>query len=232
MEIPPPRSETVAGSAIPGLSPSESVILFGDRLAPTHDKPGYSDVRLPLSGRYTPLDGFAFDVLCSALGALEAAGELELTIRPHKGLLGSDELVAVRQLRAPHEWPLKSPEARIGAWLYTQPGNEAWLEDLIIHSMIPAVTNTPHRSAFEYLVAGLLERGVLEVVRRRAYVFFRISEYQVVEPWSATLARVRQRDVDESLLCFKLLGSDIRLKCLESWDRGTRHRSDVGTAPV
>lgn len=230
MDIQPTRRVTAAASSIPGLSPTESVMLYADRLFITHDNSALSDVRLLLSGRYADLDTVTFAGLCSMLGALEAAGELEVSTRPRRGLIRTSEQVVIRQVQAPRDWPLKSPEARLGAWLYRQPDNEAWLDDAIMDTLIPTMSTAPQRSAFEYFVGGLAERGVVEAVKRRAYIFFRISEYQVVDGWAAVLRDMKESTINDSLLCYRILGSDIRRKCRDAWDRSTSSRSDTGTA--
>lgn len=223
----PSRGAAAAASFIAGLSPAESVIVYGDRLLETRDRAASTTARLPLSGRHTDVDKLAFTGLCSALGALEAAGEFEITLRPRKGLIRTREHAHVRQSRSHCEWPRHSPEARLRAWLAQADDREAWLVDLIAAAVVPEVATFPHRVALEYLVGGLVKRGIVEAVERRAIVFFRVTEYQVVESAAAELQRVTEEQIDESLRVHEILSPRIREKCRDAWRGAIQLRSDT-----
>lgn len=227
MDTRPPRRVRSAASMVAGLSPAESVIMYGDRLFNARNRATPTTARLPLSGRHMDVNELAFAGLCTVLGALEAAGELEITLRPRKGLVRTTDQVHVRQVRDPHDWPALSPERRLGAWLRERPEREAWLEDMITTAIVPEVTTHPHRMALGYLLAGLVKRGIVEEIERRILFLFRVTEYRVVEREAAGLLRVNERDVDESLRSHDLLGEALRDKCRSAWRGAIQLRMDT-----
>lgn len=213
METQPPAVATADTPSLTALSPSEVVWMFADRLFVSHDSAAMSDVRVPLSGRYVDLEVLSSGAFATAMEALHAAGEVTVSLRSRKLV---PPRVFLTALRPAGDWPANSVEARVGRWLANQPGSEGWLDDLVIEGL-PHTRSAPTEPAFSYFALGLMERGVVQIVKRRSFLVFNTREYQVAEAWGVALSGAQEPAIREHLACQGTLDSNVRTRCRETW---------------
>jgi len=156
------------------ITPTEAVLLFGDRVVDALPAPGILWEEVPMSGK--GVDGLelvdaAMETLVAALIEAGAVPRIEET---RKFIFFTTIRLHLHIPDAMRSWPTGSPEARVVAWIVRQPGQSAPVEGALIALFMPTRHHNVWRMAYQALHDGLVERGyaerrtvtVLKVVRK------------------------------------------------------------------
>ncbi|MFL5381606.1 MAG: hypothetical protein ACJ8GN_03705 [Longimicrobiaceae bacterium] len=159
------------------LTPSERVLIFGDRFSTPAGMLGYSEVVLS-SGSKVDADRLAQNLFAAAFLANEQAGAIGLELRQGKamfGLMKTEKLHAV----SGHEqvgWPQGSLEAVIAASVQRHPE----VDDLV-GGILGQKTNSPAQSLCARAKAALAARGVLHAEEKKTLKVFTSVTYLLPE---------------------------------------------------
>ncbi|HEX2189731.1 MAG TPA: hypothetical protein VHG51_12570 [Longimicrobiaceae bacterium] len=140
------------------LTPSETVLLHGDRFAGEAGMLGNKEELLTVDKKVSA-DQLAEAALAAAVLGAEQAGSLRLEARTKKALFG---LVSRRALYAERAggagWPEGTLEAQLAARLGAEP---AEVGDLV-YAMLERDTHSPADDVLDRAKRGLFARGMLE----------------------------------------------------------------------
>lgn len=223
----PPTPTISPGSPLNDFSEAEIALLYADRLIPSEPKPFFAGSRVPLSGRYVDTESLAMLIIDTALGALDAYGEVELSVQQRKGLFRMYDVAQLRFLGRSREWPTGSPELRIVEWVCEQPEGMGWLDEAIAALFIPETSHTPERDSCRHAHRGLVARRVVEAVNRQVFLFLNVQEYRVVGSFERELLRAGDREVRDAVTCRTRHTSALRVKCREAWAHAVSTRTDT-----
>jgi hypothetical protein len=157
------------------LTPSERVLIFGDRFSTPAGMLGYSEVVLS-SGSKVDADRLAQNLFAAAFLANEQAGAIGLELRQGKamfGLMKTEKLHAIpghKQVR----WPQGSLEAVIAASVQRHPE----VDDLV-GGILGEKTNSPAQSLCARAKAALAARGVLHAEEKKTLKVFTSITYSL-----------------------------------------------------
>jgi hypothetical protein len=157
------------------LTPSERVLIFGDRFSTPAGMLGYSEVVLS-SGNKVDADRLAQNVFAAALLANEQAGAIRLEPRQGKamfGLMKTEKLHAVPGHKQVG-WPQGSLEAVIAASVQSQPK----VEDLV-GAILGHKSSSPAQSLCAKTKAALAARGVLHAEEKKTLKLFASTTYSL-----------------------------------------------------
>ena len=165
------------------LTPSERVLLFGDRFSTPAGMLGYSEVVLS-SGSKVDADKLATSILAAAFLANEQAGAIALQPRQGKamfGLMSTEHLHAVPGARQVG-WPEGSLERVIAISVQQHPK----VDDLV-SGILGQRSQSPAQALCARVKAGLASRGVLHAEERKTLKIFTSVTYHLPDyaRWSA-----------------------------------------------
>ncbi|HET9066033.1 MAG TPA: hypothetical protein VFN22_09485 [Gemmatimonadales bacterium] len=157
------------------ITPTEAVLLFGDRVVEALPAPGILWEEVPMSGK--GVDGLelvdaAMETLVAALIEAGAVPRIEET---RKFIFFTTIRLHLHIPDAMRSWPTGSPEARVVAWIVRQPGQSAPVEDALIALFMPTRHHNVWRMAYQALHDGLVERGYIE---RRTITVLKVVQKQ------------------------------------------------------
>ena len=156
------------------FTPSERVLLFGDRFAKAAGMLGHGEVVLS-SGAKVGADELAVNAIAAAYLACEQAGAVRLEIRQGKAMFG---LVSTRNLYvAPGHKPVRWPEGSLESWVVQGAGREPKVSDLSQGLLCSGKENSPSQAMFERLKAALAARGVLHADHKTTLKVFTSVTY-------------------------------------------------------
>lgn len=177
------------------LTPSETVLLHGDRFAGEAGMLRNKE-ELLTSEKKVSTDQLAEAALAAAMLGAERAGSLRLEARTKKALFG---LVSRRALYAERAggaaWPEGSLEAQLLARLGAEP---AEVGDLV-YAMLERDVDSPADEVLERVKRGLFGRGVLEREEVKRLKIFTTHRYRLA-PGLADALRAQPADPVRALL--------------------------------
>jgi hypothetical protein len=177
------------------LTPSERVLIFGDRFSKPAGMMGFSEVVLS-SGNKVEADRLAENVFAAAFLANEQAGAIGLELRQGKamfGLMKTEKLHAVPGHKQVG-WPQGSLEAVIAASVQQHPK----VDDLV-GGILGEKTNSPAQSLCARVKAGLAARGVLHAQEKKALKVFTSVTYSLPEHTRVAAEQTGAGHVDQML---------------------------------
>ena len=177
------------------LTPSERVLIFGDRFSTPAGMLGYSEVVLS-SGNKVDADKLAQNVFAAAFLANEQAGAIGLELRQGKamfGLMKTEKLHAVAG-RKQVGWPQGSLEAVIAASVQQAPE----VDDLV-GGILGQKTNSPAQSLCARAKAALAARGVLHAEEKKTLKVFTSVTYTFPEHARAAAEQTGAGHVEQML---------------------------------
>jgi hypothetical protein len=168
-------SEIQAGAPPVVVTPSERVLLFGDRFS----EPGgmLSTTEAILStGNKVKLDPLVHHAVAAALLAAEQSGSLRLEIRDGKAMFGLMKTQNLHMVPGPRTvaWPQGSLESYASQAVATQPGVGNWVS-AIIHER----QQTPAYRIVNIIKHGLATRGVLHAEQKTSLKIFTSVTYSL-----------------------------------------------------
>jgi len=187
---------------IPAFSPSELVVLFGDRFTPEAGMLASKEEVLT-SGVKVSSEKLMNAAVGAAIWAAHRSGAARLELRAAKALFGlvkTQKLHLVRGGAAP-----SFPEGSLEAQLVEAAEGGPELQKLLESYIEAEVSSVPAR-VLAKVKAGLAGRGLLETVERRTMMVFTTSDFalpqatraaaerQPLEPVQALLRDAEQRE--------------------------------------
>lgn len=170
-------SDPQAAAAPLVLTPSERVLLFGDRFSTLAGVLGYSEVVLS-SGNKVDADKLATSVLAAAFLANEQAGAVVLELRQGKAMFG---LMKTEHLHAvPGARQVGWPEGSLERVIATSVQNHPKVDDLV-SGIIGQRSNSPAQAICARVKAGLASRGVLHAEEKKTLKIFTSVNYSLPE---------------------------------------------------
>lgn len=157
------------------LTPSERVLVFGDRFSTPAGMLGYSEVVLS-TGNKVDVEKLAQAIFAVALLANEQAGAIGLDLRQGKAMFGmikTEKLHAVPGTRQVG-WPQGSLEAVIAASVAQHPQ----VDDLVT-SILGSRSNSPGQGLVARMKAALAARGVLHAEEKKTLKVFTTVSYSL-----------------------------------------------------
>jgi len=159
------------------LTPSERVLIFGDRFSTPAGMLGYGEVVLS-SGNKVSADKLALNLVTAAFLANEQAGAIGLELRLGKamfGLMKTEKLHAVPGQRQVG-WPHGSLEAVIAQSAQQHPK----VDDLV-GGILGQKSNSPAQRICGMAKAALAQRGVLHAEEKKTLKVFTSVTYSLPE---------------------------------------------------
>ena len=157
------------------LTPSERVLIFGDRFSTPGGMMGFNEVVLS-SGNKVNADRLAENIFAAAFLANEQAGAVGLELRQGKamfGLMKTEKLHAVPGAKQVG-WPQGSLEALIAASVQQHPK----VDDLV-GGILREKSNSPAQSLCATVKAALAARGVLHAEEKKTLKVFSSVTYSL-----------------------------------------------------
>ena len=177
------------------LTPSERVLIFGDRFSTPAGMLGYSEVVLS-SGAKVDADRLAQNVFAAAFLANEQAGAIRLELRQGKamfGLMKTEKLHAVPGQKQVG-WPQGSLEAVIAASVQPQPK----IDDLV-GGILGQKSSSPAQSLCARVKAALAARGVLQAEEKKTLKVFTSIAYSLPDGARAAAEQTGAAHVEQML---------------------------------
>lgn len=157
-----------------GLSPSEIVVLDGERFA---QKTLAGNIEL-LNGGKVSAAALGQAALLVAFLACREAGEIAVELREKRRFLGIQkaQIAFAQPTGAPGEWPDGCPEKAIGALARTlEPRHENDIQS-IVYAWLEQDSGNPWKEAVGKIYAGMAGRGLLETrVEQKLRVFTEVK---------------------------------------------------------
>lgn len=157
------------------LTPSERVLLFGDRFSTPAGMLGYSEVVLS-SGNKVDADKLATSALAAAFLANEQAGAIALEPRQGKAMFGLMKTEHLHAVPGPRQvgWPEGSLERVIAGSVQHQPK----VDDLV-SGIIGQRSKSPAQAICARVKAALAQRGVLHAEEKKTLKIFTSVTYSL-----------------------------------------------------
>jgi hypothetical protein len=156
------------------FTPSERVLLFGDRFAKPAGMLGDGEVVLS-SGAKVGADDLAVNAIAAAYLACEQAGAVVLEIRQGKAMFG---LVNTRSLHvAPGQKHVGWPEGSLESWVVQGAQRHPKVSELSRGLLVNSQVDSPARTMFERLKAALSARGILHAETKTTLKVFTSVSY-------------------------------------------------------
>jgi len=177
------------------LTPSERVLIFGDRFGPPAGMMGFNEVVLS-SGNKVSADRLAENIFAAAFLANEQAGAIGLELRPGKamfGLMKTEKLHAVPGHKQVG-WPQGSLEAVIAAAVQPHPK----VDDLV-GGILGEKDNSPAQNLCAKVKAALAARGVLHAEEKKTLKVFSSVTYSLPEAARAAAEQTGAGHVEQML---------------------------------
>ena len=177
------------------LTPSERVLVFGDRFSSSAGMLGYNEVVLS-SGNKVDVDKLAQAMFAAALLADEQAGAIRLEPRQGKAMFGlmKTEKLHVAPGRKQVGWPQGSLEAVIAASVQQHPT----VEDLV-QAIVGERSNSPGQIVCTRAKAALAARGVLVAEEKKTLKVFTSVAYSLPPATRAAAEQTGAGHVEQML---------------------------------
>ncbi|HEY7769141.1 hypothetical protein [Longimicrobium sp.] len=195
-------SQATPATAVEAFSPSELVVLFGDRFVPDASMLS-SKEEILTSGVRVNSQTLMEKAMHAAVWTLQRAGAVRLEIRQGKALFG---LLKTRKLHLVRGTASASyPDGSLEAHLVEAAGMENEL-DAVLAAFIGQDSHDPPARAIGLMKRGLYSRGLLEVEEKKTLMVFtsityvlpastrEVASRQAVDPIKHLLAEVEQKD--------------------------------------
>jgi hypothetical protein len=158
------------------FTPSERVLLFGDRFAKPAGMMGFGEVVLS-SGAKVGADELAVNAVAAAYLACEQAGAVRLEIRQGKAMFG---LVTTRSLHVvPGQKHVSWPEGSLESWVVQGAQRQPKVSDLSQGLLCNGKENSPSQAMFERLKGALAARGILHADTKTTLKVFTSVSYDL-----------------------------------------------------
>ncbi len=158
------------------FTPSERVLLFGDRFAKAAGMLGDNEVVLS-SGARVNADDLAVNAIAAAYLACEQAGAVVLEIRQGKAMFG---LVTTRSLHvAPGQKQVHWPDGSLESWVVQGAQRHPKLSELSRSLLCSGQENSPAGTMFARLKAALAARGILHAETKTTLKVFSSVTYSL-----------------------------------------------------
>ena len=177
------------------LTPSERVLIFGDRFSTPAGMLGYSEVVLS-SGAKIDADRLAQSVFAAAFLANEQAGAIRLELRQGKamfGLMKTEKLHAVPGQKQVG-WPQGSLEGVISAWVEQHPK-----VDDVVAGILGQKSSSPAQTLCARVKAALAARGVLQAEEKKTLMVFTSVAYSLPDVVRAAAEQTGAGHVEQML---------------------------------
>ena len=177
------------------LTPSERVLVFGDRFSTPAGMLGYNEVVLS-SGNKVDADTLAQNVFTAAFLANEQAGAIGLELRQGKAMFGLMKTEKLHAAPGPKQvgWPQGSLEALIAASVQPQPK----VDDLVT-GILGDRANSPAQNLFARMKAALAARGVLHAEEKKTLKVFTSVAYSLPDAARAAAEQTGAGHVEQML---------------------------------
>ncbi|HET7232491.1 MAG TPA: hypothetical protein VFJ16_20955 [Longimicrobium sp.] len=156
------------------FTPSERVLLFGDRFAKPAGMLGHGEVVLG-SGAKVGADDLAVNAIAAAYLACEQAGAVRLETRQGKAMFG---LMKTRNLHlVPGQKPVSWPEGSLENWVVQGAPREPKVSDFTQALLCNGKEYSPAQTMFARLKAALAGRGILHADQKTTLKVFTSVTY-------------------------------------------------------
>lgn len=156
------------------FTPSERVLLFGDRFAKPAGMMGYGEVVLT-SGAKVSADDLAVHAIAAAFLACEQAGAVRLEPRQGKAMFG---LMKTSDLHVvPGQRHVTWPEGSLESWIVQGAQGGHKVSDLSQRLLAPGQVNSPSQTMFVRLKGALAQRGILHGQQKTTLAVFTSVDY-------------------------------------------------------
>ncbi|HSU13852.1 hypothetical protein [Longimicrobium sp.] len=157
------------------ITPSERVLLFGDRFSKPAGMLGYGEVVLS-SGNKVDAEGLATSLMAAAFLANEQAGAIRLELRPGKAMFG---LMKTEHLHAvPGQRQVGWPEGSLERVISISVQNAPKVDDLV-SGILQQRSQSPAQTICSRVKAGLAARGVLAAEEKKTLKIFTSVTYSL-----------------------------------------------------
>jgi hypothetical protein len=193
-------NEADRGAEHSGLTPSEVVVLLGDRFVEAAGMLGYKEEVLT-SGVKVNTEKLARPVLQAALLANQERGAFRLELERRKAMFGllSREVVVARPGAASAPWPEGSLEGTLAGLAGSGPVD--------VYEMVTRLLgkdrDDPSGTVIGMVKAGLAGRGLLEVEEKKALMVFTTASFALPPGTRALAEAAPVGRVKESLESFQ-----------------------------
>jgi hypothetical protein len=177
------------------LTPSERVLVFGDRFSTPAGMLGYSEVVLS-SGNKVDADRLAQNLFAAAFLANEQAGAIGLELRQGKAMFGLMKTQKLHAVSGPKQvgWPQGSLEAVIAASVQQHPK----VDDLV-GGILGQKSNSPAQRICGQVKAALAARGVLYAEEKKTLKVFTSVAYSLPDAARAAAEQTGAGHVEQML---------------------------------
>lgn len=156
------------------FTPSERVLLFGDRFAKPAGMLGFGEVVLS-SGVKVGADDLAVQAIAAAYLACEQAGAVRLEIRHGKAMFG---LMNTRNLHlVPGQRQVNWPEGSLESWVVQGAAREPKVSDFSQALLCSGKEYSPAQTMFARLKEALAARGILHAEQKTTLKVFTSVSY-------------------------------------------------------
>jgi hypothetical protein len=177
------------------LTPSERVLVFGDRFSTPAGMLGHGEVVLS-TGSKVDADRLAQNLFAAAFLANEQAGAIGLELRQGKAMFGLMKTQKLHAVPGPKQvnWPQGSLEAVIAASVQPQPK----VEDLV-RGILGQRSNSPAQRICAQVKAALAARGVLHAEEKKTLKVFTSVAYSLPDTTRAAMEQTGAGHVEQML---------------------------------
>jgi len=171
------------------LTPSEVVLLFGDRFV----KKSMLGEKLLLVDKKVSMTELAYTMMTAGIFACQARGQVTLNIEKGKALFGlmKTEKLKVAGGNAPVDWPQHSFES---AFLRALGSQQIELDDLII-AYIGGIAASPEQDFIFQVKSALADRGILTAETKKTLGIFSSTNVSVTPEQRARIEQHGPADV-------------------------------------
>ena len=193
-----------AGQAA-SFTPSELVVLFGDRFAEPAGMLGWKE-EVMTSGTKVSSDKLAVQALAAALLAAEQAGSVALEPRSRKAMFGlvTKQALHVVPAGGSSSWPAGTLEAAVVSEAQKQPT----VQDLFT-AVIGAESQSAANRVIAMVKAGLAARDLLEVEEKKVLKVFTTAKFTLPAATRAAAERAPLEPVRDLLGRFQQQRPDV-----------------------
>ncbi|HET7462499.1 MAG TPA: hypothetical protein VFJ82_14695 [Longimicrobium sp.] len=160
------------------FTPSERVLLFGDRFAKPAGMMGWGEVVMTSEVKVNA-DDLAVQAIAAAYLACEQAGAVRLEIREGKAMFG---LMKTRNLHlVPGQKPVHWPEGSLENWIVQGAPRQAKVSDFTQALLCTGKEYSPAQTMFARLKGALAQRGILHAEQKTTLKVFTSVNFTLPE---------------------------------------------------
>ncbi|HEU0055047.1 MAG TPA: hypothetical protein VFQ39_17795, partial [Longimicrobium sp.] len=174
-----------AASSAPVFTPSELVVLFGDRFSEEGGMLG-SKMEVLTSGKKVLVDRVAKTAIAAAVLAAEKAGAIRFDPRTGKAFFGMMKTKALHIV--PGGSAAAFPAGSLEAFLAAAAAGQPKLEDALAHAIAEESYNAEEQIVFQ-IRKGLASRGLLDTIEKKTLKVFTSVSYALPDSTRAAAAR-------------------------------------------